>query len=116
MKIKLRAALAALGMSGNALAYFDCAIAEPPNHQAEVLVTGSKTIRLLADQAASDSTPLEKLIAPAMSTPEIRIVCQNTDFVHGRAGRVPRQVRVLQNKRRGYWCSFYGNTSQRQQW
>ncbi|EPL8094769.1 fimbrial protein [Morganella morganii] len=83
MKIKLLAALAALGMSGNALAYFDCAIAEPPNHQAEVLVTESKTIRLLADQAASDSTPLEKLIAPAMSTAEIRIVCQNTDFVHG---------------------------------
>lgn len=83
MKIKLLAALAALGMSGNALAAFDCAFAEPPNHQPQVLMTESKTIRLVAGQATSNKTPLEKLIAPEMSIFPLKIVCQNTDHVNG---------------------------------
>lgn len=54
MKIKLLAALAALGMSGNALAYGNCAIVDPLGYQVEtLLIKPTGIIKLRADAEVS---------------------------------------------------------------
>lgn len=75
MKIKLLAALAALGMSGNALAAVVCSPVEPPNYTTETLRATSDVIKLRADAPVDANNPIGKAISPSLST-TIRYSCQ----------------------------------------
>ncbi|MBW5405651.1 fimbrial protein [Morganella morganii] len=74
MKIKLLAALAALGMSGNALAAVVCSPVEPPNYTTETLSATSDVIKLRADAPIDANNPIGKAISPSLST-TIRYSC-----------------------------------------
>ncbi|MEY1424364.1 fimbrial protein [Morganella morganii] len=83
MKIKLLAALAALGMSGNALAYFECKVINIPNFQPEVInAKASEAIQLRADAEPSTTTPIGRAI-PVSGSSELRITCEG-DKIHMR--------------------------------
>ena len=77
MKIKLLAALAALGMSGNALAA-TCTPESPPNHQAERLDTPETLIELRADAPVTPDTPIGKMIFSKSLSQEIEYLCDAT--------------------------------------
>ncbi|EMD0829154.1 fimbrial protein [Morganella morganii] len=85
MKIKLLAALAALGMSGSALAYVDCKPGIPENYQPESLyaVPTKGVIRLLAGAKVSSTDEIgyaESNMAPITVT----YVCQSDSIVLSR--------------------------------
>lgn len=83
MNIKLLAALAALGMSGNALAYNECEVNNIPNYQPETITAkASEPIRLRADATPSTTTPIGRAI-PVSGSSELRITCKG-DKVHVR--------------------------------
>ncbi|MBC3993995.1 fimbrial protein [Morganella morganii] len=67
MKIKLLAALAALGMSGNALAVI-CTPVTPPDHQAEQLDASSDIIRLRADAGVGPDKNIGTAISTSLSS------------------------------------------------
>lgn len=77
MKIKLLAALAILGMSGNALAA-TCTPESPPNHQAERLDTPETLIELRADAPVTPDTPIGKMIFSKSLSQEIEYLCDAT--------------------------------------
>ncbi|HID7484501.1 TPA: fimbrial protein [Morganella morganii] len=73
MKIKLLAALAILGMSGNALAV-ECTALNPAGFVAETLIATTDIIQLRADLKASSDTPIGVAVSPSLST-EVRHSC-----------------------------------------
>lgn len=73
MKIKLLAALAVLGMSGNALAA-TCKPHSPPDYQTEKLDASSAPIKLRADTPATPDTPIGQAISISLSQ-EIIYLC-----------------------------------------
>lgn len=83
MKIKLLAALAALGMSGNALAYGDCTPELPPNYIPGTLraVPTDGIIKLRADAPAEPGTVIGTAKTPM--TTSVDYVCQG-DIVRTR--------------------------------
>lgn len=67
MKIKLLAALAALGISGNALAA-ECTLISPPGFSTERLYAASEIIKLRADAVAGTGTYIGRANSPALSS------------------------------------------------
>lgn len=76
MKIKLLAVLAALGISGNALAG-KCTPTKPPNYQAERLDTPNTLIELRADAPVSADTPIAQINSESLSQ-VIEYSCDST--------------------------------------
>ncbi|MGJ3350137.1 fimbrial protein [Morganella sp. Je.2.23] len=77
MKIKLLATLAALGISGNALAA-TCTPDLPPNYQAERLDTPDTLIELRADALVAPDTPIGKTIASKSLSQNVEYICDTT--------------------------------------
>lgn len=82
MKIKLLAALAALGMSGNALAAV-CTPKDPKGFQTETLSADSKVIKLRADAAVSTGPTdyIGRANSPSLSV-KVMYSCQG-DLIYG---------------------------------
>lgn len=80
MKIKLLAALAALGISGNALAA-ECKPLSPPDFSTERLYATSDVIKLRADAVAGTGTYIGRANSPALST-QVTYKCTG-DIVYG---------------------------------
>lgn len=76
MKIKLLAALAALGISGNALAA-TCTLDLPPDYQTERLDASSAPIKLRADAPVDPDTPIGQAISTSLST-KIEYICDSS--------------------------------------
>ncbi|MCU6237771.1 fimbrial protein [Morganella morganii] len=87
MKIKLLAALTALGISGNTLAAV-CTVAEPPNYQTEKLETPATVIELRADAPISPTTPIAQIRSTALSQP-VHYFCDSTTLIGNRPIIVP---------------------------
>lgn len=68
MKIKLLAALAALGMSGSALAYVECTPTNPASFKTETLYATSDIIKLRADAPIGQGKYIGRANSPALST------------------------------------------------
>ncbi|MEM8145902.1 fimbrial protein [Morganella morganii subsp. sibonii] len=81
MKIKLLAALAALGMSGNALAAI-CTPEKPSDHKPETLYVLSESITLRADAKVSSETPISPPIASTSMKEDVTYTC-NSDAIYG---------------------------------
>ncbi|QXO72117.1 fimbrial protein [Morganella morganii] len=82
MKIKLLAALAALGISGNALAV-ECTAIKPPNYQTERLNASSAPIELRADAPISPDIPIGQAISTSLST-DIDYICKGSSLTGNR--------------------------------
>lgn len=78
MKIKLLAALAALGMSGNALAVV-CTPVNPPNYQAEQLIASSAPIPLIAGTKGHPENKIGEAISTSLST-EVSYTCDGASL------------------------------------
>lgn len=77
MKIKLLAALAALGMSGNALAAI-CKLESPPGYQTKRLDASSAPIKLQAGTPADPDTPIGWAISTSLGQ-NIVYLCDSAD-------------------------------------